>query len=247
MNLSKKIGCLRSIFALSIAELRHPLAVYRAAYSFYLFVSLFPLFLFSLCEDTPSRPHATTTPYYPPPPRRDATTHVMTRLEGLSLQLLLYSIQNLQTATFGIFLIFFLIRASTSLRPFSIELAPSPTRSYLAYKASSNKSFDIAPFSNELAPSPTRSYLAYKARSYLAVVLRPLALEPEISLASLPIPLHSLADPHTLNVRYAVTSQQSRVHAEFQRWYLMSLSPGLSGSESESAQTRIVSTSLQTG
>jgi hypothetical protein len=28
------------------------------------------------CEDTPARPHATTTPYDPSPPRRDAMTHV---------------------------------------------------------------------------------------------------------------------------------------------------------------------------
>jgi hypothetical protein len=47
----------------------------------------------SKCKDTPSRPHATTTPYDPRPPRRDATTHVTTRLEGPILQLLLYSIQ----------------------------------------------------------------------------------------------------------------------------------------------------------
>jgi hypothetical protein len=96
----------------------------------------------------PPNPTRRQRPTIPRPPRRDATTHVTTRLEGLSLQLLLYSIQNLQTAKFGIFLIFFLTRASISppFQSFSIELAPSPTRSYLAYKASFNKSFDIDPF-----------------------------------------------------------------------------------------------------
>jgi len=38
--------------------------------------------------------------------------------------------------------------------------------------------------------------------------IAPFPLELAISLASLPIPLHSLADPPTLDIRYAVTSQR---------------------------------------
>jgi hypothetical protein len=51
-------------------------------------------------------------------------------------------------------------------------------------------------------------------------ILRPLDLEPEISIASLPIPLHSLADPQTLNVRYAATS-----HARFSAQSLLAKLP----------------------
>jgi len=47
------------------------------------------------CEDTPSRPHATTTPYDPSPPRRATTTHVTTQVKTLWSPIALYSIQNL--------------------------------------------------------------------------------------------------------------------------------------------------------
>jgi hypothetical protein len=47
------------------------------------------------CEDTPSRPHATTTPYDPSPPRRATTTHVTTQVKTLLSPITLYSIQNL--------------------------------------------------------------------------------------------------------------------------------------------------------
>ena len=55
----------------------------------------------------------------------------------------------------------------------------------------SSLTFDLAPFRHDI----------------ISRLLRPPAFEPRISLASLPIPLHSLADPQTLHVRYAVTSQ----------------------------------------
>ena len=47
------------------------------------------------CEDTSSRPHATTTPSDPSQPRRATTTHVTTQVEILSPPIALYSIQNL--------------------------------------------------------------------------------------------------------------------------------------------------------
>ena len=47
------------------------------------------------------------------------------------------------------------------LRPLALE--PEISLSLFAYLPA----FDIAPFSIELAPSSTRSYLTYKARSYL--------------------------------------------------------------------------------
>jgi hypothetical protein len=47
------------------------------------------------CEDTPSRPHATTKPYDPSLPRRATTTHVTTQVKTLWSPIALYSIQNL--------------------------------------------------------------------------------------------------------------------------------------------------------
>ena len=68
------------------------------------------------CEDTPSRHHATTTPYDPSPPRR-TTTHVTTQLKTLRSPVALYS--KSLNCNLGIFLIFFLIRLR--YRPFSID------------------------------------------------------------------------------------------------------------------------------
>jgi hypothetical protein len=47
------------------------------------------------CEDTPSRPHATTTPYDPSQPPRATTTHVTTQVKTLWSPIALYSIQNI--------------------------------------------------------------------------------------------------------------------------------------------------------
>jgi hypothetical protein len=58
------------------------------------------------CADTSSRRDAITTPYDLPPPRRP-TTDVATQVEELCLPVAVYSIQNLQPATLGIFLVSF--------------------------------------------------------------------------------------------------------------------------------------------
>jgi hypothetical protein len=68
------------------------------------------------CEDTLSRPHATTTPYNPSLPRRATTTHVTTQVKTPRSPIALYS-KSLK-CNLGIFLIFFLIRLR--YRPFSI-------------------------------------------------------------------------------------------------------------------------------
>ena len=68
------------------------------------------------CEDTPSRPHATTTTYDPSPPRRATTTHVTTQVKTPRSPIALYS--KSLNCNLGIFLIFFLTRLR--YRPFSI-------------------------------------------------------------------------------------------------------------------------------
>jgi len=58
----------------------------------------------------------------------------------------------------------------------------------------SSLTFDLVPFQHDI----------------ISRLLRTPTFEPRISLASLPIPQHSLADPQTLHVHYAVTSQFTR-------------------------------------
>ena len=122
------------------------------------------------CEDTPSRPHATTTPYDPSPSRRATTTHVTTQVKTPRSPIALYS--KSLNCNLGIFLIFFLTRLR--YRPFSIGEIISHVLRPLALEPEISLSlfaclpaFDCAPFSIELAPSSARSYLTYKARSYL--------------------------------------------------------------------------------
>ena len=76
------------------------------------------------CEDTPSRPHATTTPYDPSPPRHATTTHVTTQVKTPRSPIALYS--KSLNCYLGIFLIFFLTRLR--YRPF--PLARSHLTSY---------------------------------------------------------------------------------------------------------------------
>jgi hypothetical protein len=90
----------------------------------------------------PPDPTRRQHPTIPSAPRRDATTHVTTRLKGLSL-------------------------AEPPIAPLFHSKSLNCNLWYLL-DLLSNKAFDIAPLSIELAPSPTRSSLTYKARSYLA-------------------------------------------------------------------------------
>ena len=46
-----------------------------------LVVRLGPMGTLTQVQDTPSRPHATTTPYDPSPPRRATTTHDTTQVK----------------------------------------------------------------------------------------------------------------------------------------------------------------------
>jgi hypothetical protein len=139
-----------------------------------------------LSEDTPSRPHATTTPIDPlrTPTRRDdsrydATERPEPRYAEPPIAPLFHS-KSLNCNLW--YLLDLLSNKAFDIAPLSIELAPSPTRSYLAYKVSSNKSLDIAPF-----PLSSRLHqqdpLSHTKRDHIS---RPTAttLEPVIFLAS---------------------------------------------------------------
>jgi hypothetical protein len=127
------------------------------------------------CEDTPSRPHATTTPYDPPPipTRRDDSRYDATGRPEPPIAPLFHS-KSLNCNFW-----YLLDLLSTKYRPLF-----------------------------HCACAFTNKILSRIQSEIMSRVLRPLALEPEISLASLPILLHSLADPRTLNVRNAVTSHR---------------------------------------
>ena len=161
----------------------------------------------SNCEETSSTTHTNDNDYHRPPPtptrrnhgRSYGTGEQSSRLPHLFLLKNLEPVPTSRTCNnWYPHRIQPLTTASISpqpfdreprYHPFSIALAPSQGRSYLAsYQASIS-----APFSLALVPySPKQDHPAFWQ---------------EISLASLPISLHTLADIRTLHFRFTVTSQ----------------------------------------
>jgi hypothetical protein len=119
-------------------------------------------------------------------------TYCTTKLEGFALCSHFIDSKSLSCNPWYLFMVTF------PNKELDIASCPSPLRlsnKILSHTQGdlisiSSLTFDLAPFRHDI----------------ISRLLRPPAFEPRISLASLPIPLHSLADPQTLHVRYAVTS-----------------------------------------
>ena len=134
---------------------------------------------------------ATTTP---PLHTRTRSTYGTTKLEGFALCSQFIDSKSLSCNPWYLFMVTF------PNKELDIAYFPSPLRllnKILSHTQGdlisiSSLTFDLAPFRHDI----------------ISRLLRPPAFEPRISLASLPIPpVHSLADPQILHVRYSVTSQ----------------------------------------